>query len=93
MDTLNRRIRKYKKTGRAETCKRTKYCEKRFSDEVLREHVLKNPSAAPEESALFFSVKHQPVYARMKALGITREKRPFFMKKETRKKDANSSEE
>ena len=48
---------------------------KKISDEALREHVLKNPSAAPEERALFFSAKHQSVYARMKALGIKRVKK------------------
>ncbi len=47
---------------------------KKISDEALREHVLKKPSAAPEEKALFFSVKHQSVYARMKALGVTPKK-------------------
>ena len=64
IDTLNRQIKKYNETGSIEPCKRTKYREKE----------------APEERALFFSVKHHSVYARMKALGITR------------KKDVNSAE-
>ena len=54
MDTLNRWIRKYKETGNFEPCRRTKYREKKFSDEALREHVLTNPSAALGERALFF---------------------------------------
>ena len=45
MDTLNRWIRKYKETGSIEYCMRTKYRAKKFSDEALREHVLKNQSA------------------------------------------------
>ena len=47
---------------------------KKISDEAIREHILKNPSAALEERALFFSVKHQSVYARMKVLDIIRKK-------------------
>ena len=91
MDPLNRWIRKYKETGSVEPCKRTKYRERKFSDEALREHVLKNPSATLEERALFFSVKHQSIYARMKALGITRKKRLFSMKKEMKRKEMNSA--
>ncbi|CAK8718264.1 hypothetical protein LDFHOB_07655 [Candidatus Electronema aureum] len=53
----------------------TKYRAKKFSDEALLEHVLKNPSATLEERAIFFSVKHQSVYTKMKALGITRKKK------------------
>lgn len=90
LDTLNRWIRKYKETGSAEPYKRTKYRAKKFSDEALLEHVMKNPSATLEERAIFFSVKHQSVHARMKALGITRKKRPFFMKRETKRKGMNS---
>lgn len=90
MDTLNRWIRKYKETGSVEPCQRTKYRAKKFSDEELLEHVRKNPSATPEERAIFFSVKHQSVHARMKALGITRKKRAFSMKKETKSKEMNS---
>ena len=86
-DTLNRWIRKYKETGSIEPCKRTKYRAKKFSDEALLEHVLKNPSATLEERALFFSVKHQSVYSRMKILGMTRKKRLFPTKKETRRKE------
>ncbi|MCW5198223.1 hypothetical protein VU06_00560, partial [Desulfobulbus sp. F3] len=58
MDTLNIWIRKYKETGSVEPCKRTKYRTKKFSGEVLLEHVMKNHSAAFEERVLFFSVKH-----------------------------------
>jgi transposase len=90
LDTLNRWIRKYKETGSIESCKRTKYRAKKFSDEALLEHVLKNPSATLEERAMFFSVKHQSVYARMKALGITRKKKLSSMKKETRRKEMSS---
>ena len=90
LDTLNRWIRKYKETGSVEPCKRTKYRERKFSDEALLEDVLKNPSATLEERAMLFSVKHQSVYARMKALGITRKKRLSSMKKETRRKGMNS---
>ena len=88
-DTLNRRIRKYKETGSFEPYRRTKFRAKKFTDESLREHVLKNPSATPEERAFFFSVKHQSVYARMKQLGITRKKRLFSVKKETMRKEMN----
>ena len=63
------------------TCKRTKYRAGKFSDEALREHVLTNPLAALEERALFFPAKRQSVFSRMKALGITRIKRRFSMKK------------
>ncbi|CAK8719915.1 Transposase Synechocystis PCC 6803 domain-containing protein [Candidatus Electronema aureum] len=87
---LNRWIRKYKETGSVEPYKRTKYRAKKFSDEALLEHVLKNPSATLEERAMFFSVKHQSVYARMKALGITRKKKLSSMKKETRRKEMSS---
>lgn len=90
MDTLNRWIRKYKETGSVEPCKRTKYRAKKFSDEALLEHVMKNPSSTLEERAIFFSVKHQSIYARMKKLGMTRKKRLFSMKKETRRKGMNS---
>ncbi len=90
LDTLNRWIRKYKETGSIEPYKRTKYRAKKFSDEALLEHVLKNPSATLEERAMFFSVKHQSVYARMKALGITRKKKLSSMKKETRRKEMRS---
>ena len=62
--------------------KRTKYRAVKFSGEALREHVLTNPAAAPEERALFFSVKHQPVFERMKSLGTMRKKRRFSIKKE-----------
>lgn len=89
-DTLNRRIRKYKETGSVDPYKRTKYRAKKFGDEAPPEHVLKNPSATPEERAIFFSVKHQSVHTRMKALGITRKKRPFSMKRETKRKGMNS---
>ena len=88
-DTLNRWIRKYKETGSVEPCERTKYRAKKFSDESLLEHVMKNPSATLEERALFFSVKHQSVYSRMKTLGITRKKRLFSTKKETTTKEMN----
>lgn len=74
LDTLNRWIRKYKETGSVAPYKRTKYRAKKFSDEALLEHVMKNPSATLEERAIFFSVKHQSIYTRMKALGITRKK-------------------
>lgn len=74
LDTLNRWIRKYKETGSVEPYKKTKHRAKKFSDESLAEHVMKNPSATLEERANFFSVKHQSVYARMKSLGITRKK-------------------
>ncbi|CAK8714293.1 MAG: Transposase [Candidatus Electronema aureum] len=90
LDTLNRWIRKYKETGSIEPYKRTKYRTKKFSDEALLEHVLKNPSATLEERAMFFSVKHQSVYTRMKALWITRKKRFFSMKKEMRRKEMSS---
>jgi transposase len=90
LDTLNRWIRKYKETGSVEPYKRTKYRAKKFSDEALLEDVLKNPSATLEERAMLFSVKHQSVYARMKALGITRKKRLSSMRKETRRKGMNS---
>lgn len=90
LDTLNRWIRKYKETGNVEPYKRTKYRAKKFSDEALLEDVLKNPSATLEERAMLFSVKHQSVYARMKALGITRKKRLSSMRKETRRKGMNS---
>ncbi|HET8685262.1 MAG TPA: IS630 transposase-related protein [Methanosarcina sp.] len=89
MDTLNRWIRKYKETGNTEPCMRTKYRARKFSDEDLREHVLKNPSATLEERAIFFSVKHQSIYTRLKSLGITRKKRLFSTKKEMRKKEVN----
>ncbi|CAK8717713.1 Transposase [Candidatus Electronema aureum] len=89
-DTLNRWIRKYKETGSVEPYKRTKYRAKKFSDEALLEHVLKNPSATLEERAMFFSVKHQSVYARMKALWIIRKKKFSSMKKETRRKEMSS---
>jgi transposase len=89
MDTLNRWIRKYKETGSVEPCIRTKYRARKFSDEALREHVLKNPSATLEERAIFFSVKHQSIYTRLKSLGITRKKRLFSMKKEMRRKEVN----
>lgn len=88
-DTLNRWIRKYKETGRVEPCKRTKYRAKKFSDEALLEHVMEHPSATLEERAIFFSVKHQSIYTRMKLLGITRKKRLFSTKKETRRKETN----
>ena len=88
-DTLNRWIRKYKETGSTEPCKRTKYRAKKFSDDALLEHVKKNPSATLEERAIFFSVKHQSVYSRMKALGITRKKRLFSMRKEMRRKEVH----
>lgn len=88
-DTLNRWIRKYKETGSMEPCKRTKYRAKKFSGEALLEHVLKNPSAALEERAVFFSVKRQSIYTRMKILGITRKKRLSSAKKETRGKETN----
>ena len=88
-DTLNRWIRKYKETGSVEPCKRTKYRAKKFSDESLLEHVMKNPSATLEERALFFSVKHQSVYSRMKTFGITRNKKLFSTKKETATKEMN----
>ncbi|CAK8712868.1 hypothetical protein LDFHOB_02010 [Candidatus Electronema aureum] len=39
---------------------------------------------------MFFSVKHQSVYARMKDLGITRKKKLSSMKKETRRKEMSS---
>ncbi len=55
MDTLNRWIRKYKKNGSVEPCIITKYRTKKISDEALREHVFKNPSATLEERAIFFS--------------------------------------
>ncbi|CAK8716676.1 Transposase [Candidatus Electronema aureum] len=90
LDTLNRWIRKYKETGSVEPYKRTKYRAKKFSDEALLEHVLKNPSATLEERAMFFSVKHQSVYTRMKALGITRKKKISSMKKETKRKEMSS---
>jgi transposase len=86
LDALNRWIRKYKETGNVEPYKRTKYRAKKFSDE----DVLKNPSATLEERAMLFSVKYQSVYARMKALGITRKKRLSSMRKETRRKGINS---
>jgi transposase len=92
-DTLNRWIRKYKETGSIEPCKRTKYRARKFSDEALREHVLRNPSATLEERALFFYVKHQSVFSRMKSLGITRKKRRFSTKKEMRKKEMNSAKQ
>ena len=88
-DTLNRWIRKYKETGSFEPYRRTKFRAEKFTDESLREHVLKNPSATLEERAFFFSVKHQSVYARMKQLGITRKKRLFSTKKETMRKEMN----
>ncbi|MCW5198589.1 hypothetical protein VU06_02435, partial [Desulfobulbus sp. F3] len=59
--------------------------------EALLEHVMKNPSAALEERVLFFSVKHQSVYARMKDPGMTRKKRLFSAKKETNGKGMNFS--
>lgn len=90
LDTLNRWIRKYKETGSVEPYKRTKYRAKKFSDDALLEDVLKNPSATLEERAMLFSVKYQSVYARMKALGITRKKRLSSMRKETRRKGMNS---
>lgn len=86
-DTLNRWIRKYKETGSTGPCKRTKYRAKKFSDDALLDHVLKNPSATLEERALFFSVKHQSVYSRMKSIGITRKKRHSSTKKEMRIKE------
>jgi transposase len=89
LDTLNRWIRKYKKTGSVEPYKRKKYRAKKFRDEALLEHVMKNHSATLEERAMLFSVKHQSVYARMKALGIIRKKRLSSMKKETRRKGIN----
>jgi len=54
MDTLNRLTRKYKETGSIETCMRKKYRARKFSDEDLCEHVLKNPSAILEERTIFF---------------------------------------
>ncbi len=53
-DTLNRWIRKYKETGSVDPFIRIKYRTKKFSDEALRKHVLKNPSATLEERIIFF---------------------------------------
>ena len=87
IDTMNRWIRQYKEIEIMEPCKRTKYRAGRFSDEALREHVLTKSSAGLEERALFFSVKRQSVFARMKSLGATRKKRRFSMKRDEEKKE------
>ena len=91
LDTLNRWTRKYKETGSVNPCRRTKYRAEKFSEEALPDHVLKNSSAAPEERALFFSVTHQSVYARMKALGITRKERDEEKRNEFRKTEKGNN--
>ena len=77
-DTMNRWIRKYKETGSMEPCKMEKHRAGKFIDEALRKHVLINQLAVLEGRALFFSIKRQPVFARMKYLGKTRKKDVFL---------------
>ncbi len=81
-----------KETGSVEPCIRTKYRTRKFSDEALYEYVLKNPSVILKERAIFFSVKHQYIYTRLKALGITRKKKTFLYEKRDEKKRSESSE-
>lgn len=92
LDTLNRWIRKYKKTGSVEPKNQTKFRERKFSDEDILDAVKANPSSRIEEIAKKFSVTHQAISNRMKLAGITRKKRPSCIKKEMRRKDRNSSQ-
>ena len=88
-DTLNRWIRRYKETGSVVAYQRTKYRARKFSDANLLEHIAKNPSATLEERGIFFSVTAQSIHARMRVLGITRKKRVFSTKNETKNKGMN----
>jgi len=90
IDTLNRWIRKYKKTGNIEPEKQTKFRERKFSDEELLDAVTRKPSSRLDEIAKKFSVSHQAVSERLKLLGVTRKKRLSCIKKEMRGKDRSS---
>ncbi len=90
IDTLNRWIRKYKKTGNIEPEKQTKFRERKFSDEELLDAVKRKPSSRLDEIAKKFSVSHQAVSDRLKLLGVTRKKRLSCIKKEMRGKDRSS---
>lgn len=82
MDTLNRWIRKYKKTGSIEPKKQEKFRRRKFSDEELLDAVNKKPSSRLGEMAKIFSVSHQAVSDRLKLLGVTRKKKTFFVSRE-----------
>lgn len=90
LDTLNRWIRKYKKTGNVEPEKQTKFRERKFSDEELLDAVKSKPSSRLNDIAKKFSVTHQAVSDRLKLAGVTRKKRLFCIKKEMRRKGGNS---
>lgn len=74
METLNRWIRQYKKTGNVTPKTKTKHRQRKFSDEDLLKYIELNSSATLEEIAQQFSVKPSSIYARLKKLGITRKK-------------------
>lgn len=90
IDTLNRWIRKYKKTGSFEPEKQKKFRERKFSDDDLLDVVKINPSSKLEKIAKKFSVSHQAVGSRLKLLGVTRKKKLFYTKNEMKKKDRSS---
>ncbi|MCW5198956.1 hypothetical protein VU06_04345 [Desulfobulbus sp. F3] len=62
-----------------------------MSNLIKGQNTVRKNSAALEERVLFFSVKHQSVYARMKDPGMTRKKRLFSAKKEMKGKGMNSA--
>jgi transposase len=90
LDTLNRWIRKYKKTGSVEPEKQTKFRERKFSDDELLDAVKSKPSSRLKEIAKKFSVTRQAVSDRLKLAGVTRKKRLSCIKKEMRRKGKNS---
>ncbi len=57
---------------------RTKCRARKFSDEDFRKHVLKDTTATIKERAMFFLVKYQSIYTRLKDIGITRKKEVNF---------------
>jgi transposase len=90
ISTLNRWIREYRARGNYKPKQRTEYRKRKFSDEELMKYVEENPSATLEEMANHFKVKISSVWQRLKQLKITRKKKAFYIKKETKGKGRSS---
>ena len=89
ISTLNRWIRNYLKTGSVEARKRNRYRKRKVEDEELKRYVEAHPSATLEQMAQHFKVRAVSIWHRLKKLGITRKKKPFYMRKEMNKKEKN----
>uniref|UniRef100_UPI0040576FB4 IS630 transposase-related protein n=1 Tax=Candidatus Electronema sp. TaxID=2698783 RepID=UPI0040576FB4 len=86
LDTLNRWIRKYKKTGNVEPEKQTKFRERKFSDEEILDAVRSKSSLRLKEIAKKFSFTHQAVSDRLKLAGVTQKKTFLYQERNEEKR-------